>query len=360
MTSPNKNTGIKANSVSSRKGCLKKTLITAIVCLFILFGCWQLLKYGIGWMDDGSRVYIIPTPFYPLATISTQQINDKLVVTLPESSVTIDMVYVPEGAFSMGSESKGPTYDANLHEVYLDAFRIDRTEVTNAQFEVFVQMTGYQTTAEREGGGIVMNRNASQIKSAIWRHPQAYSSEALPDHPVVQVTWYDAVAYCQWRGARLPTEAEWEKAARGIDGRTYPWGNQMTGSELNYCDINCKSYTGTTEWDDGYSTTAPVGSFPDGASPYGAMDMAGNVAEYTADWYDPGYYEESPASNPTGPVTEDISPPNLFNHGTSGSKVIRGGSWSSSVPINLPAYYRDTKIVDQPNDKTGFRCVTTP
>ena len=129
------------------------------------------------------------------------------------------------------------------------------------------------------------------------------------DSPVVGVSWYEAEAFANWQSnesgmeLRLPTEAEWEKAARGTDGRIFPWGNDWDPTRVNYCDSNCDQSWKDAAGDDGYAFTAPVGSYPDGVSPYGALDMAGNVWEWTADRYDDGYYADGPDRNPTGPET---------------------------------------------------------
>lgn len=258
-----------------------------------------------------------------------------------------EMVYIPEGEFIMGSED--PDANANekpRHEVYLDAFWIDRYEVTNAQFQTFVNATGYKTTAERKGKGgrwSITSNGWTEYSGLDWRHPHDASTgiQGMANHPVVQVNWDDAVAYCQWAGKRLPTEAEWEKAARGTDGRRYPWGDELpAGTRWNFCGTECKSESSLSS--DGYSRTAPVGSFEKGKSFYGAYDMAGNVWEWVADWYSENYYSVSPYKNPQGP--------------DKGSKrVIRGGSWANGP--------QDARVTNRPSsepiyrlDVLGFRC----
>jgi len=205
------------------------------------------------------------------------------------------MVYVAAGEFIMGtfdSDASGQNNEKPPRKVYLDAYWIDQTPVTNKMFAKFFAETGYQTEAERAG----------DVRS--WRQPQGLNRnlDGLWDHPVVYVTYHDAQAYCKWADRRLPTEAEWEKAARGTDGRTYPWGNEAPNNKvLNF------------NWQ--VEGTSPVDSYPAGASPFGAFDMAGNVWEWVADWYDKQYYKQAPVRNPTGP---------------SGGKyrVLRGGSWN--------------------------------
>ena len=185
------------------------------------------------------------------------------------------MVYVPVGDFTMGLvEGDSDARDEELpqHTVTLDAFWIDRTEVTNAQYEKCV-------TA---GACDAPEKTKSNTRDSY------YGNSLYDDYPVIYVTWYDAEDYCEWAGKRLPREAEWEKASRGTDGGEYPWGNGSPSATLaNY---------GANEGD-----TTEVGSYAGGASPYGPLDMAGNVWEWVADWYDGDYYSSSPDRNPTGP-----------------------------------------------------------
>jgi formylglycine-generating enzyme required for sulfatase activity len=261
------------------------------------------------------------------------------------------MVYVPAGKFLMGSsDSDKQAYsdEKPQHEVYVDAFWIDQTEVTNAMFRRFVSTAGYKTEAEKVGSGWGwIGGEWKEIKGADWQHPHGPDTNivGLDDHPVVQVIWNDAQAYCQWTGRRLPTEAEWEKAARGTDGRKYPWGNDpITGTLLNFCDKNCEYSHKDGTIDDGYAYTAPVNSYPAGASPYGALNMAGNVWEWVADWYDEKYYASSSVKspNPQGPTTGQYH-------------VLRGGAWNY-VSQDVRAADRYWNPPDIRLNIVGFRC----
>ena len=265
----------------------------------------------------------------------------------PTPSAPPGMVYVPAGEFTMGStdaevdsalalcneyrsDCKRSWFEDEqpVHTVYLDTFYIDKTEVTNDEFQRFVQATGYRTQAEKDGYGWAWNgREVEKIEGADWRHHQGLHSgiEGRMDHPVVQVSWNDAVAYCQWADKRLPTEAEWEKAARGTDRRTYPWGNTFDGSKLNFCDKNCSSDGKDASVDDGYADTAPVGSYPAGASPYRALDMAGNVWE----WWRTGTIATTTAAPPPG------TPRGRIRGNTGCCAAARGSTtnYSSAPPI---------------------------
>ncbi len=238
------------------------------------------------------------------------------------------MVYVPAGDFTMGSPAGfGSDEEVPPHKVTLDSFWIDRTEVTNAQYRAFVEETGHRAPT-----------------SCDWGDP-TYDDGAKANHPVVCVSWDDAKAYCEWDGAHLPTEAEWEKAARGTDGRAYPWGNNFDGSRFNYCDTNCEFSQKDTGADDGYAQTAPVGSYLLGASPYGALDMAGNVWEWVSDWYSFGYYNNSPKLNPQGPDSGHY-------------RGLRGGAWNGFA-TNERSAFRGWLLPDKRDIVIGFRCVVS-
>jgi len=221
------------------------------------------------------------------------------------------MVWVPAGEFLMGStdaDNEADTDEKPQHKVYLDGYWIYKTEVTVAQYRKFCQATGRQMPPEPE-----------------WKWQDT--------HPIVNVTWDDAAAYAQWAGAALPTEAQWEKAARGPDGRLYPWGNDWDGAKcVNSARGNAPG------------GTKPVGGMPAGASPYGCLDMAGNVWEWCADWYDGSYYKNTPSGNPTGPAT-----------GT--ARVVRGGSWGNTISDFFRAAGRYRPTPEGRNDYLGFRCV---
>jgi len=265
-----------------------------------------------------------------------------------------EMVFVPAGEFLMGSEDSDAYIDEDPeHLVYLDAYWIYKYEVSNAQFFEFVVDTGFTTDAQDQGWSYVIENGAlDQSSGAYWAAPTGFGSDivGMENYPVTQISWNDAYAYCEWAGGRLPTEAEWEKAARGESGLKFPWGDSGgTASNANYCDTNCEF-----EWkdrdsnqDDGYEQTAPVGSYPGGVSPYGALDMAGNVWEWVADWYDETYYNtQTNWNNPTGPES-----------GT--ARVLRGGSWDV-VERSLRASVRSQAYPEVAFTSSGFRCVYLP
>jgi serine/threonine-protein kinase len=245
------------------------------------------------------------------------------------------LVYVPAGKFYRGAlefdEQSNPD-EFPLREIELDAFWIDQTEVTNAMFAAFLTAQGVESA-----GGVPWYEVGSPDALISVQGPKWVSERGYEDHPAVEVTWEAANAYCAWVDRRLPTEAEWEKAARGPKGQIYPWGDEAPNCGLvNFWDGNKVCADGT----------ASVGSFPAGASPYGALDMSGNVWEWTADWYDEFYYEAAPSENPTGPASGN-------------SKVFRGGAWESG-PRNLRASDRNNDQTNAARYRLGFRCALTP
>jgi serine/threonine-protein kinase len=246
------------------------------------------------------------------------------------------MVYVPAGEFEMGSTDAEVDDALQLcneyygdcnrewfedeqpaHAVELDGFWIDRTEVTNAQYALCVA--------------------DGDCEESEYADDADYSGD---DYPVVGVDWHNAAAYCEWAGARLPTEAEWEYAARGPEEHVFPWGDIFDGTRLNFCDANCEYDWKATEYDDGYERTAPVGSFPAGESWCEALDMAGNVWEWCSDWYED--YATGRQANPTGPSSGD-------------RKVLRGGSWYY-YPNNVRSANRSRNDPDDTRNYVGFRC----
>jgi formylglycine-generating enzyme required for sulfatase activity len=266
------------------------------------------------------------------------------------------MVNIPAGNFDMGYRDFDPTDNRYTmqqpqHTVYLDEYWMDKTEVTNAMFAVFVADTQYVTEVETIGNGYVAADPVTywvKVDGASWRTPRGPDSTIVgfENHPVVQVTWNDANAYCRWAGRRLPTDAEWEKAARGTDMRLYPWGNDdPTGELANFPDTNLYQYLKfevlNNGIDDGYAYTAPVGSYPKGASPYGILDMAGNAWEWVSDWFGADYYKHAPAQNPAGPSSGEMH-------------IIRGGSYDASYgdsAVNRAADWPDGRSAS-----LGIRC----
>ena len=237
-------------------------------------------------------------------------------------------VFVPAGPFSMGcavDNSYGLCDDdaRPIHTVYLDAFYIDRTEVTNAQYRA-CEMAGACPHPLADGSAT---------------RPHYYTDPAYNDYPVINVDWNRANAYCHWVGKRLPTEAEWEKAARGTDLRWFPWGNEPVSCErANY-------RTGTYPHEHPcVGDTAPVGSYPLNVSPYGALDMVGNVSEWVADLYDKPYYNESPYYNPRGPESTDKN-----------EHLVRGGSWENNWR-QVTVYVRLDEADIYKYKRIGFRC----
>jgi len=242
-----------------------------------------------------------PTTSQPVAAVAP----------LASPNVQMPEVFIPSGRFEMGSAAYRD--ETPPHLVLVDHFWIDRTEVTNGQYARCVEQ------------GICR----SPVRLGSYSRPDYFGNPQYNSHPVIYVDWGDADTFCRWAGRRLPTEAEWERAARGADDRIYPWGNEFPEP-------------GMLNYDFTVGDTSPVGVYQTGASPYGVLDMAGNVAEWVADWYAKDYYLESPLSDPSGPVSAT-------------ARVVRGGSWldnRNSVRAGLRlGYPPDSAFVN-----LGFRC----
>lgn len=269
--------------------------------------------------------------------------GDSRTRTLP-GGLELTQLFVPAGSFLMGSADGDREAQADefpRREVRLDAFWIDQTEVTNTQFAAFLNDRGNQV--EDGSSWLNLGNSASSIEQqgGTFAPKRGFSS-----HPVIHVSWYGARAYCEWAGGRLPSEAEWEYAARGPDSTLYPWGNSLDCRLANVDDERRRDPE-TGPWGancDGYDFTAPVGSFPGGASWVGALDMAGNVYEWVADWYQPDYYDSAPAANPAGPP--------------SGSeRVVRGSAWNMEESGALRSADRLFDVPGNRRDFVGFRCV---
>ncbi|MCC6499702.1 MAG: SUMF1/EgtB/PvdO family nonheme iron enzyme [Anaerolineales bacterium] len=228
----------------------------------------------------------------------------------------ITMRLVPAGEFSMGSEN-GSDDERPVHPVYLDAFYMDVYEVTNAAYQACVDVGACDPPQE----------TSSYTRSSY------YENSEFDNYPVIDVDWNQAKAYCAWRGGGLPTEAQWEKAARGDDGRTYPWGEEVSCNQANYHNGSNYCVGDTTE----------VGNYENGKSPYGMYDMAGNVWEWVNDWYDSDYYASSPSSNPSGPVSGQY-------------RVLRGGAWDYLVVNLVRSAFRNRDAPDGIYNGIGFRC----
>ena len=288
-----------------------------------------------------------------------------------KQNIPEEMVLIPDGPFLMGSTEddikKLLELDSNVEasrfdvevpqrEVNLGAYLIDKYPVTNAEYRKFIESGGYKKRDfwTQAGWDYVLETkplDGDVVNSAM---------DGEDNCPVVNVSWYEAEAFAIYMGKRLPTEAEWEKAARGTDGRTYPWGNEFDKTKINCAESKIEG-------------TTPVTKCPQGQSFYGCFDMAGNVWEWTADWFDSQYYRSAPDKNPQGPdKAEDkpffgrpeevgtsiyeLEPASAGSSTLSGCKVLRGGSWSGGGVIHIRCANRDYDEPDYRNETIGFRC----
>lgn len=353
-----------------------------LVCL----GCSQ--------SEHGS---LPPTVTAPPSAAAISEPSDELIVEEPEPAPP-GMRWIPGGTFLMGSDNPKFPDEFPAHEVTLDGFWMDETELTNRQFEAFVNATGYVTVAEKAPdrnevasqaginpadipaenlvpGAICFNSKFdpktlrkdhplwpyqvwTYIKGASWRHPEGPDSsiDARMDHPVVHVAWDDAIAYCRWAGKRLPTEAEWEYAARGgLKDGEYPWGNDLQPAGKWAGNIWQGEFPLENRADDGFRESSPVKTFPPNA--YGLYDLSGNVWEWCSDWYRPDYYRGSPDRNPVGPVSsvDPLEP-------TIPKRVQRGGSFmcSDNYCIGYRVAARMKGDLTTGTFHCGFRTVLSP
>lgn len=373
-----------------------KFRISVVVKIYLLL-CWIFLLFGCATKDNGK----IPESRQEMEQLTGQnflvdeymQMIDNI-VPRSEGADTQNMVRVEGGVFEMGDDQEQARADEMpKHLVKIQSFWIDQTEVTNRDFKRFVDETGYETIAEQEINIDEMMKQLppgtpppdpellqpfslvfkeqppgkpmyypsewwQMLPGANWQQPQGPGSsiEGKEDHPVVHIAWYDAMAYCKWAGKRLPTEAEWEFAARGADNnrQKYPWGNDsITPEKANYWQGD---FPIANQIDDQYLRTAPARQFPPNA--LGLYDMAGNVWEWTSDWYHFQHYfqqaKESMVINPGGP-DKSFDP----DEPTVPKKVIRGGSFlcNDSYCSGYRVAARMKSSPDTGMEHTGFRCV---
>lgn len=265
--------------------------------------------------------------------------------SLNMTEVPLSMVYIPAGSFKMGDKDLSTV--AMQHEVYIDAFYMDKYEVTVSEFKKFVEATGYKTDAEKRDSSLVFKDDEWVVMKGVNWHHDVEGSLIQPDcinHPVIHVSWYDAKAYAHWSGKRLPTEAEWEYAARsGRKEYQYAWGNGKPNGKNGGNFSDNRTFGSWTKWegyDDGFAHTAPVGSYA--PNKFGLYDMSGNVAEWCEDWYDRKYYESSPYRNPKGPADGQY-------------RIYRGGSWHER--FTMWCANRESDSPTASNCEIGFRCV---
>jgi formylglycine-generating enzyme required for sulfatase activity len=325
-----KDTGEKSARTKSWARLKKPALLVGVVLLGIVV-LWPIIMAVLPAIPTPGPTLIptltaLPTkiPFIPTKSVTTPTGEIKV-----SEKDGMNLHYIPAGPFMMGSTAEDGlaeckkmrtncqlqwfSGEAPPHKVTLNAFWIDETEVTNRMYALCAAAGACQPPAD---------------KSSATRK-NYYDDAQYANYPVTNVVWDEAKAYCAWAGRALPSEAQWEKAARGTDGRTYPWGNDLPNKELLNYDVNV-------------SDTTEVGLYVNGRSPYGAYDMAGNVWEWVNDWADGSYYASSPASNPLGPDSGE-------------SRGLRGGSWYGNV-IGVRSTYRGW---DSPVDRVsiiGFRC----
>ena len=282
----------------------------------------------------------------PDADVATAAVT-QTVERLPEHA---GMMRVPGGEFLMGTPRPSPADQRPVHQVRVAPFEMDATHVTNSEFRQFVTATNYRTTAEERGWSLVFDHehgNWQKAEGVHWRHPTGPDSSLAgkENFPVVHVSWYDAVAYATWAGKRLPTEAEFEFAARGgLSDAQFPWGRELLPRRQLRANYWQGKFPLNNLVQDGYFEVAPTKAFPE--NPYGLYDMAGNVASWCLDWYAADAYGRRVADDPQGPDT-----------GT--TRVLRGGSWASTADQGAGLHVGDRQSAppDETSSLIGLRCV---
>ena len=295
--------------------------------------------------------------------------NNQLISPSPKNSILNNMVSIPAGSFIMGTNSNiGFPEDGEGPEknIFLKDFNIDIYSVTNSEFEKFVTETKYITEAEQYGWSFVFYKLLSKInlskieykvtstpwwcivKNAYWRRPEGTGSNIKNkgDHPVVHISWNDAINYCTWANKRLPTEAEWEYAAKGgLENSIYPWGNELTPNNVHQCNIWQGVFPEDNSLEDGYLSTAPVNAYT--SNGYGLYNIVGNVWEWTQDWFSTSYPNIRDTINPQGPSIGE-------------SKVIKGGSYlcHKSYCNRYRIAARSSNTTNSSTSNLGFRCVS--
>lgn len=363
-----------------------KGLFLLPVVLSGIFGCKESGQQGLA--STGTNDSIISCMNFPVRYSS--QDSSQLSITSSDSSYR-GMVLIPAGNYDMGADNDQASPDEYpKHRVSISSFWMDITEVTNAEFEKFVKATGYITTAERKpdweemkkavppgtprppdsvmvAASLVFKQTNGEVNlhdynqwwswvaGANWKRPQGPGSsiKGKENFPVVHISWFDAMAYCKWAGKRLPTEAEWEYAARGgLSNKIYPWGNEHVNAGTAKTNSWEGSFPYTNRQADGFVRAAPVQSFA--CNPFGLFDMAGNVWEWCSDWYDAGYYQQAVNSNPQGP-SKSNDPQEPFTP----KRVLRGGSFlcNDSYCSGYRVARRMKSSPDTGLEHTGFRCV---
>lgn len=315
---------------------MRRTAAMAAVWVFVAVACGDI---GQGSPTPAPTAPTTTGPTTTAAPATTEPVSGAITVRPTDAA---EMVYVPGGEFPMGSTPEDIdnalalcteqyrycnrwfySREAPEHMVTVTGFRLDRIEVTNDRYR------------------LCAGTGACEVPAVCGGTEADYEDPNVADHPVVCVDWGEASAYCEWAGGRLPTEAEWEYAAAGPDGRDYPWGDEFGAAATNYCDAGCRESHADPVFADGFERTAPAASLPGDVSWSGALDLGGNVAEWVGDWL--GDYPPGPVADPTGSAD-------------GAERVIRGGSWKS------PAVYSRTTLRAGADPRTrlsnlGFRCV---